>query len=167
LEVAIPIPSTGTNQWDFTNIVTAWYQMVNGVKNSYPNTVYPITVCQHARFIKNSSCLLSPAYEPDGSNTHYCWIEILSAYPKTVASASDRDKMIGDYNNLIGQVCPTWINDMNGRPHWAKYWQTIPNINVASLYPAANRSQFNSLRSTLDPNGMFMNQFLNSLNLFS
>jgi hypothetical protein len=26
LEIAIPIPSTGTNSWDFTNVVTAWYQ---------------------------------------------------------------------------------------------------------------------------------------------
>jgi hypothetical protein len=168
LEIAIPIPSTGAGQWDFTNIVQAWYQNVNAVRsNYYPNEIYPITVCQHARFIKNSQSLLSPAYEPAGSDTHYCYIEILSAYPKKVKSATDRDNMIADYNNLVNQIGPVWINQMNGRPHWAKYWQNIPDISVKSLYPQANLNQFNQLRTTLDPTGMFMNEFLKGLNLFS
>lgn len=167
LEIAIPIPSTGSNQWDFSNVVKAWYQNVNAVKADYPNGIYPITVCQHARFIKNSQSLLSPAYEDAGSDTHYCYIEILSAYPKAVTSESERDRMIAYYNNLVDQIGPVWINQMNGRPHWAKYWQNIPNIDVKSLYPSANLSQFNSLRTTLDPNNMFMNEFLTSLDLFS
>jgi hypothetical protein len=166
LEVAIPIPCTGNNQYDFTNVVKAWYEIINIVRAAYGEDLFPLTVCQHARFIKNSQSLLSPAYEPEGSDTHYCWIEVLSAYPKKVQQASERDRMIADYNNLLQQIVPTWVNDMNGRPHWAKYWQNVTGIDVKSLYPAANRSQFNSLRSTLDPGGMFMNDFLKGLNLF-
>lgn len=166
LEIAIPIPSTGNNQWDFTNVVNAWYQNVNAVKSNYGSGIYPITVCQHARFIKNSQSWLSPAYEVAGSDTHYCYIEILSAYPKAVSSAEQREYMTAYYNSLVDQIGPVWINQMNGRPHWAKYWQTIPDINVASLYPKANREAFNTLRTSLDPTGMFMNDFLKSLNLF-
>ena len=68
---------------------------------------------------------------------------------------------------MADQIGPVWINDMNGRPHWAKYWQNIPNVSVKSLYPQANRDKFNQLRTTLDPNNMFMNEFLTGLDLFS
>jgi hypothetical protein len=166
LEVAIPIPSTGENQWDFTNVVRAWYEVVNAVRSSYDNNVFPLTICMHARFIKNSQALLSPAYEPAGSETHYCWIEFLSAYPKQVQDAATRDAMIADYRNLRNQIATTWITEYKGRPHWAKYWQDIPGLDVRSLYPAANLSQFNDLRSSLDPGLMFMNSFLRDLNLF-
>jgi len=166
LEIAIPIPATGKNQWDFSNIVKAWYGVVNKVRSAFDNDLFPLTVCMDARFIKNSQSLLSPAYEPAGSDTHYCWIEVLSAYPKQVTDAGERDVMIADYNRLVSEVGATWINDYKGRPHWAKYWQTIPGVDVKGLYPEANRNQFNTLRSSLDPSGMFMNPFLKQLNLF-
>jgi hypothetical protein len=167
LEIAIPIPSTGPGQWDFTNIVQAWYQVVNLVKLDYPNHVYPLTVCMHARFIQNSQALLSPATEAAGSTTHYCWIEILSAYPKAVSDPQKRQQLIADYTTLLDAIGPVWVGQMNGRPHWAKYWQEIPGINIRSLYPAGNISQFNQLRSSMDPNSMFLNDFLKSLDMWS
>jgi hypothetical protein len=167
LEIAIPIPSTGANTWDFSNIVRAWYQAVDAVRAAYPHQVYPLTVCLHARFIQHSQALLSAAYEPAGSATHYCWIEVLSAYPKAVADAAARERMIADYSGLVNSIAPTWITEMNGRPHWAKYWQHIPGLDVASRYPPANRAAFDRLRRRLDPDGMFMNDFLKGLNLFA
>ena len=166
LEIAIPIPSTGTNSWDFTNVVTAWYQAVNYVRDKYQNSVYPLTCCLHARFIKNSQALLSPAYEAAGSNIHYCWIEVLSAYPKAETDPNTREKYIAAYQDLVNTVGPTWIKQLNGRPHWAKYWQNIPGINIKALFPQANLDRFNSLRRQLDPKGMFLNAFLKGLNLF-
>ena len=166
LEIAIPIPSTSTNSWDFTNIVKAWYQVVNYVRAQHPRSVYPLTCCLHARFIKNSQALLSPAYEPVGSNTHYCWIEVLSAYPKAESNPNNRKTDIAAYQELVNTIGPIWINQMNGRPHWAKYWQNIPGINIKSLFPQSNLDQFNSLRRKLDPNGTFLNPFLKGLNLF-
>jgi hypothetical protein len=167
IEIAIPIISSGGGQWDFTNIVNAWYQVVNLVRPDYPQHVYPLTVCMHARFLKNSQALLSPATEAAGSDTHYCWIEILSAYPKAVSDPQKRQELIADFTTLLNTIGPVWINQMNGRPHWAKYWQNIPNIDIRSLYPKNNLAQFNRLRSTLDPNGMFLNSFLKDLDLWA
>jgi hypothetical protein len=166
LEIAIPIPQTGPNAWDFTNVVRAWYQVVNDVRHKSLRKAYPVTTCLHARFIKNSQSLLSPAYEPASSNQHYCWIEILSAYPKTETNPDCREQDISAYQDLVNLIGPAWVNNMNGRPHWAKYWQTIPDINIKSLYPQDNLDQFNRLRRQLDPNGMFLNPFLKGLNLF-
>lgn len=166
LEIALPIPASGANTWDFSNVVRAWYQVVNAVRAGYPNQVYPLTVCMHARFMQNSQALLSPAYVPAGDATHHCWIEILSAYPKAVPDAAARARMIADYNGLANSIAPTWIAEMHGRPHWAKYWQNLPGIDVAALYPPANLAAFNSLRRSLDPGGMFMNDFLKGLRLF-
>jgi len=83
--------------------------------------------------------------------------------------AGSLSAMIADFDGLVGQLGQTLLYQMKGRPHWAKYWQTIPNAlaNIPSFYPAANLGQFNALRQTLDPDGMFMNPFLTSLNLFA
>jgi D-arabinono-1,4-lactone oxidase/FAD binding domain len=167
IEIAIPIPSKGPRSWDFTNIVKAWYQVVNLVCPDYPNQIYPLTVCMHARFIKNSQALLSPATEAAGSNTHYCWIEVLSAYPKAVPDPQKRQQLIADFTNLLNAIAPLWVDQMKGRPHWAKYWQDIPNINIRSRYPQNNIARFNQLRSAMDPNGMFLNTFLKGLNMWA
>ena len=166
LEIAIPIPATGPNAWDFTNVVQAWYQAVNYVRDKASQSVYPLTCCLHARFTRNSQALLSPAYEPIGSNTHYCWIEVLSAYPKTESNPNNRKQDIAPYEELVSVIGPTWTKQMKGRPHWAKYWQSIPGIDMKSLYPQANLDQFNRLRRQLDHNGMFLNPFLKGLTLF-
>lgn len=167
LEIAIPIPATGPDSWDFSNVVRAWYQAVNYVRDKYPQSVYPLTCCLHARFIKNSQALLSPAYEPAGSNTHYCWIEVLSAYPKAEVNANNRKADIAAYDALASTVGTTWITQFGGRPHWAKYWQHIPNVDVKSLYPQSNLEKFNGLRRELDPGGRFLNRFLKGTGLFS
>lgn len=166
LEIAIPIPATGPSSWDFSNVVRAWYQAVNCVRDAYPRSVYPLTCCLHARFTKNSQALLSPAYEPAGSDTHYCWIEVLSAYPKAEVNATKRKTDIAAYDELASAVGTTWIKQFGGRPHWAKYWQHIPGIDVKALFPQSNLDQFNAVRRRLDPDGMFLNRFLKGINLF-
>lgn len=89
-----------------------------------------------------------------GSDTHYCWIEILSAYPKAVGYPQKRQVFIQDFTTLLNAIAPLWIN------------QDIPNINIRSLYPEETLGQFNRLRSALDPNAMFLNGFLKRLNLW-
>ena len=158
--VAIPIEQASDGHWDFDPIVNAWYAVVNEVIDDYPNAVYPVTVSLHARFIKNSQAWLSPAFQPAGSETHTCFIEFLSAYPKEVSSATDRERMARPFVNLAKTIAPIWIDQLKGRPHWAKIWQQIPNLDVRKLYPAESWTQFNAVRSECDPNGMFVNQFL-------
>jgi hypothetical protein len=71
------------------------------------------------------------------------------------------------YQNRVNEIMPTWIGKMNGRPHWAKNWQYIePRVDMKALYPAANLDKFNTLRRRLDPDGMFINNFLKKKNLF-
>jgi hypothetical protein len=161
LEVAIPIPATGPNAWDLSNVVKAWYQAVNYTSNKWNASKYPLTTCLHARFTKNSQALLSPAYEPANSDTHYCWIEILSAYPKSDPNPSNRSAAMSEYNEMTNRVCAFWINDLKGRPHWSKYWHKIlPPVDIMSLFPRSNLATFKNLRRSLDPKGIFLNPFL-------
>jgi FAD/FMN-containing dehydrogenase len=165
LEVAIPLPSTGPASWDVNNVVRAWYRALNYAYSHRDS--YPLTTCIHARFTKSSPALLSPAYStrPDD---RVCWIEILSAYPKSNPDANVRNAAMQPHFAMINSVMPTWIGAMHGRPHWAKNWQYIqPRVDMRSLYPAANLATFNALRRRLDPNGMFLNTFLRQQNLFA
>jgi hypothetical protein len=165
LEVAIPVP-VNNGVWDFTNVVNAWYQVINTVRADHDSSRFPLTFCMNARFTNNSQALLSPAYQAAGCNTRYCWFEILSAFPKRVTDRTRQNEMIADFNGLVQKTGKAFIEDMNGRPHWAKYWQTIPLSNLASLFPADNVTTFNDLRRQHDKNGKFRNAFLESLRLF-
>jgi hypothetical protein len=163
LEIAVPIPAVGPNQWDFSNVVRAWWTSVNYCRGKWNASKYPVTTCLHARFTNNSQSLLSPAYEPAGSNTRYCWIEIISAYPKVDPNPNNRSAAMAEYDEMANRVCGYWINDLKGRPHWSKYWHKVtPPVDMPSLFPASNLSTFNSLRRSLDPQNMFVNPFLKS-----
>jgi FAD/FMN-containing dehydrogenase len=164
LEVAVPIPRTGAETWDLSNVVRAWYEAMNYAYKFQASD--PLTCCLHARFTRTSQALLSPAYstKPDD---RVCWIEILSAYPKSDPDPNARKAAMGPHLAMINAIMPTWINKMQGRPHWAKNWQYIePKVDMKSLYPSGNLDTFNKLRRTLDPNGMFVNAFLKQQHLF-
>jgi len=162
LEVAMPIPATGPNAWDFSNVVKAWWQAVNYTRVKWAAGKYPLTTCLHARFTKNSQALLSPAFEAAHSETHYCWIEILSAYPKNDPNPNNRSAAMFEYDEMANRVVGEyWIKELKGRPHWSKYWHKIsPPVDIKSLLPQANLDTFNSLRRSLDPKDMFLNPFL-------
>jgi hypothetical protein len=161
LEVAIPIPANGPNSWDLSNVVRAWYQALNYTRGKWGAGKYPVTTCLHARFTKNSQALISPAFAPAQSETRYCWIEFLSAYPKNDPNPNNRSAAMVEYDEMANRVGGYWINDLKGRPHWSKYWHKIePQIDMMSFLPQPNVAAFNSLRRTLDPQGMFLNRFL-------
>jgi hypothetical protein len=165
LEVAIPIPSTGPGTWDVGNIVRAWYAALNYAYKFQGD--FPLTTCLHARFTKTSQSLLSPAYS-SATEDRVCWMEILSAYPKSEPDAGKRAAAMAPHLAMINAVMPDWIGARHGRPHWAKNWQYItPHVNVKSLYPSQNLQTFNTLRRQLDPQGMFLNPFLTQQGLFT
>ena len=166
LEIAIPIPKQD-GEWDFSNIVRAWYQVVNYVHKKASKGVYPLTCCIHARFTGNSQSLLSPVYEEKNSDTRYCWLEIWTAYSKE-DEADERKKDLMPFEDMVKEIGPAWI-EMGGRPHWGKYWQSIPNINtlIKSCFPKANVNKFNELRKKLDPDEKFLNPFLENIKLFN
>jgi D-arabinono-1,4-lactone oxidase/FAD binding domain len=167
LEVAVPIPSTGPSSWDVSNVINAWYAGLNFAYAAYSRDgSYPLTCCLHARFTKGSQSLLSPVYTPQ-SEDRWCWIEVLGAYPKSDPDSTNRRNAMSGYMHMANVLMPTWIGQMHGRPHWAKNWQYIePKVNMKSLFPASNLDTFNALRRRLDPNGMFVNDFLTKQALF-
>jgi len=164
LEVTIPIPATGPGTWDVSNVVRAWYHALNYAYKHQGE--FPLTACLHARFTKTSPSLLSAAYstKPDD---RICWIEILSAYPKSEPDANKRVAAMAPHIAMINEVVTKWLG-MNGRPHWAKNWQYVsPLVDVKALYPNDNLNKFNLVRRRMDPDGMFINPFLKGLHLFS
>ena len=163
LEVAVPIPAVSPGVWNVDNIVKAWYLALN---YAYAHQgEFPLTTCLHARFTKTSPSLLSAAFSTKPED-RVCWIEILSAFPKSEPDANKRTKAMAPHLAMINAVVPQWIR-MGGRPHWAKNWQYIqPSVSISALYPADNVRQFNAVRRVLDPNGMFVNPFLRDLGMF-
>lgn len=164
VEVAVPIPSTGPSSWDVSNVILAWYKALN---LAYENQgSFPVTCCVHARFTKASQALLSPAYSTQPED-RWCWIEILSAYPKSEPDPEVRRTMMAPYERMVNAVMPTWIGEMHGRPHWAKNWHCIePMVDINSLYPSGNLETFNALRRELDRDGVFLSDFLRRQELF-
>lgn len=164
IEVAMPIPAITDTTWDLTNVVQAWYNALNYAYNHRND--FPVSCCLHARFTRNSQSLLSPAYSTQ-PNDRCCWIEFLSAYPKRNSDPSARQNAMVPYQKMMNEVVPEWIGEMHARPHWAKNWQYVtPPVDMRSLYPTANFTAFDSLRRSMDPQGMFLNQFLKNRNLF-
>jgi FAD/FMN-containing dehydrogenase len=165
LEVAIPIPATGPGTWNVGNVVRAWYAALNYAYKFQGD--FPLTTCLHARFTRTSPALLSPAFST-AADDRVCWMEILSAYPKSEPDANKRAQAMASHLAMINAVMSDWIGARHGRPHWAKNWQYItPHVDVKALYPQDNLSRFNTLRRQLDPGGMFLNHFLSQQGLFS
>ena len=164
LEVAVPIPSTGEGTWDLSNVVHAWYDALN---YAYANQGdFPLTTCLHARFTKTSQSLLSAAYSPNIED-RVCWIEILSAYPKSEPNPQKRAEAMKPHLAMIQNVVAGWIEERGGRPHWAKNWQYLqPLPEMRELFPPENLRGFNALRQRLDPEGVFTNAFLANQKLF-
>ena len=164
LEVAIPIPIKADGTWELRNVVEAWYAALNYAYKEQGS--FPLTTCLHARFTKASQSLLSPAYSANPED-RVCWIEILSAYPKDEPDPGKRSHAMKAHMAMIEEVVPKWIKDGKGRPHWAKNWQYVqPMMKMRDLYPAENLRAFNTLRQKLDPEGAFMNAFLENQDLF-
>ncbi len=164
--VAIPIVEKGNSGFDFTSVARAAYRVINCVQEGYAQGLQSLTGFMQMRFLRNSQSWLSPAYAPAGSNTHFCFIEIASAYPRSVVSQPEREAMIEDFKALVNILSKLWIDELQGKPHWAKYWQDITGLEIAALYPRENRRNFNMLREQMDPQQMFMNSFLSKHNLF-
>jgi hypothetical protein len=109
---------------------------------------FPFNLTLNARFIRNSSALLSPAL----GNGHTCFIEVLS-YCSTPGWA-----------NFSAIVAREWMKLPGARPHWPKEFQQIPGIVpfIRGAFGSGLR-RFLEIRDELgvDPGKMFVNPYLN------
>lgn len=166
LDFSFAIPMDLQKDPNYLNFSKAWWSVVYAVNQwahtkSEFNQRYPVNVALHARFIKNSQSLLSPAYQPAGSSTHTCWIEFISGAP--TPNQADKDwyknymKTWAEFCQLIG---PIWL-ELGGRPHWAKQWQLLDKLSP-SIYQQLpkmygdNLTKFKAVRDQLDPTETFL-----------
>lgn len=148
----------------YATISKAWYAAVDAI-NDWARTKteyherYPVNVTLHARFTKNSQSLLSPAYQPEGSAVHTCWIEFLSGAPTPDAQGEDwYENYMATWSAFCREVGPIWM-DLGGRPHWAKVWQLLEPDGVYDRLPemyGSNLSEFKKIRDRLDPTETFL-----------
>ena len=165
-------------------VADAWYAVVEAVieasKGNAPwasdqDNIYnrwPVNVTLHARFIKNSSAMISPAYQPPGSdNTHTCFIEFLSFAPPPEAPDIDNyKKYFQTWTDFCRDLGKKWmqIGGPNSRPHWAKDWQMLnddgiyEHIRNSFQYGGSNNLDTfkNNVRDKLDPSNTFMNKYI-------
>ncbi|MFT5203730.1 MAG: hypothetical protein ACI9C1_003132, partial [Candidatus Aldehydirespiratoraceae bacterium] len=133
---AIPIDES------FDKVRRAWNEAVDQVEEYAHRGLYPQNMVLHARFIgKPSSGLLSPS---EGHTLGSAYIEVLT-FEKTEHHA--------DYFAELGEK---W-EKLGGRPHWAKliYHPT----DLAKMY-GENLSKFLDVRAELDPEGVFLSDYL-------
>jgi L-gulono-1,4-lactone dehydrogenase len=103
--------------------------MLAAVEKTKPAVALPAEV----RFSPREDAWLHPQYGRDSA-----WI----------GAAVHTGVPIGECWRLAEQDCLKW----GGRPHWGK-WHTLCADQLAGLYPMWN--QFQSVRSQLDPDGLF------------
>ncbi len=112
---------------------------------------YPLNVDSCLRFIKNSNCLLHPAY----NNTRTGMIEVYANY---------KTKSFPKYS---GEVAKAWLDELpNAKLHWAKAFQFVENAPkvMKSLY----KEQINLFlkikeETGVDPNNIFVNDYLSEI----
>lgn len=155
LSYTIPIVQTQTTpaRYDFSKVIDAWNNVISQIKVMQNEDVYPVNLNVHIRFIKNSDSLLSPASQAEAT-THTCYIEYLSFSQQLDGYA--------DFTEVVG---PEWAN-YGGLPHWAKIFQLVPGAYTDAHQKLQNRGSlqpFLNIRQELDPNGIFMNDFLDEL----
>jgi len=139
MSYCINIPSN-----DFTNVQKAWNLVVDRINQLATQGQYPQNMVLHTRYIKNSDALLSPAEGED----HTCCIEILTF-------TGDK-RPVESYENYFEQIEQGWIA-LGGKPHWGK---AIYSVDKLKAMYGANMDKFLQIRQGLDPNQIFINDFM-------
>ncbi|WP_120632682.1 D-arabinono-1,4-lactone oxidase [Ruegeria sp. EL01] len=164
LDLSMAVPMDAETDPFYETISKAWYAAVDAIvdwartKEEYYQR-FPVNVTLHARFTKNSQSLLSPAYQPEGSDVHTCWIEFVSGAPTPDAPGESwYDNYMSTWAAFCREVGKTWL-DLGGRPHWAKEWQLLEPEGVYDRLPelyGSNLSKFKTIRDELDPTETFL-----------
>jgi len=104
-----------------------------------PNGAFPQNFLMHARFLKSSEGYLAPAVD----------------FKRTVMMEAIT-YMGSDVREFYNKIEQRWIS-LGGRPHWGKTYST--NLDFAQFY-GDNIKKFNAVREEIDPQGLFLNDFL-------
>lgn len=166
LDLEFTIPMNGAQ--GFADVVAAFYQLVDRMeawrKGSSGDMPYPVNLNAHARFVRNSQALMSPAYAPAGSSQHTCYFEYLSySHGSLTDTYLDFNRDFYAPENDLG-----W-KKWGGIPNWGKYLESVPGVHeyvhqaLSSGTSAApsRLDRFLAVRDRIDPGGAtFTNEYL-------
>lgn len=165
LDLEFTIPMSGDQ--GFADVVAGFWQLVDRMeawRTGGGDQPYPINLSVHARFIRNSQALLSPAYTPSASSpTHTCYIEYLSY---------SHGRLTTDYDNFSKDFYSPahdhgW-KKYGGIPNWGKDLGSVPGVasyvhNIIDAGPRSRLQKFLTVRDRIDPGGKtFTNPYLAS-----
>jgi len=154
-EVAFKIDS------NFSNVVEAFLGIIELTERYAANGKYPLNLVLECRFLKNTQQLLSPGYEPEGSDVHHCYLEIESYANTQHYNEFARDCFIPWFTKH-----PSW----KALPHWPKNWQVLndpgQSFSIDRYLRATygeNLVKFAQIRDKIDPHRIFLNNTLEDL----
>ncbi len=137
---------------DFENVSRGWMLVVEKVRERAKRGEVPLNLVLELRVIRNSNILLSPAI--GGEDEHHCYFEVIS-YIGTKGCTE-----------FIADVGQAWMEvpEFQAKPHWAKDFYRIPNI-IPYIHEAwgENMDKFATIRDQIDPDRMFLNDWLEQL----
>lgn len=119
------------------NMVAAFKEIRETVENNFPEVFFPFEI----RYIQGDDIWLSPFY---GRET--CSIAVHRFFQE-------------DYKPLFAAVEPI-LQKFGGRPHWGKL-NTMTAAQLKQHYPKWD--EFDQVRRQLDPQGKFLNAYLQTL----
>lgn len=164
LDLEFTIPMQGDQ--GFADVVAGFWQLVDRMeawRGDSSKPPFPINLSVHARFIKNSQALLSPALAPAGSPTHTCYIEYLSYAHGHLTT--DYDNFSKDFYSP--EHAHGWKR-FGGIPNWGKDLGSVPGVasyvhDIINAGPDSRLHQFLRVRDAIDPGGAtFTNDYLAS-----
>lgn len=117
------------------------------------------------RWTASSRAPLSPAYSADPADV-FSWVGIIMYLPAELTDG-DKSAIRGKFEEYCGLLQPLF-DEYGAVPHWAKVEVDAGSREhqrrvVRSLQNNYNLSQFNLVRSILDPHGVLMNNKMQKL----
>ncbi|KAJ3322150.1 hypothetical protein HDU76_013948 [Blyttiomyces sp. JEL0837] len=133
----------------FKQYVTEWAvdwkdapEAIKRIKIHLESSNFPAHAPVEIRFVKKDDIPLSPAYNRDT-----CFIGIIMYRPYGVTIP--HSKYWFAYESIM--------KSLNGRPHWAKFHPMTPE-DLGKVYPEFE--DFRRLREELDPENVFVNEYI-------
>jgi hypothetical protein len=140
---AIPIDPNPAEPNGFAALRTAWFAAVSRVEAAAARGEFPQNLPIHVRFGRPSHALLAP--NQAGQAHAYAFIEIMTHVHT------------GRWEPHFRDVELAWRR-LGGNSHWGKV--TFDRAGLNANYPLVAIQQFNTVRAQMDPDGVFLNDFV-------
>ena len=144
-------------------IVNLFLDVVDEINKASENRSFPVTIGVEARINRateipiNPSAVLTDEYSLE--NQYVFHLELLSFTPNP------------EYVPFCIKLAEKWANDksLNGRPHWAKYWDFDNEDYRKKMYPYVREiygegmQKWSAVRNSFDPQGRFLNSWMKTI----